>query len=305
VNVPTSNPILYGLHDQGGADYMLQHGYRGVALVHVLVGEEPVQLDYRQYTKAGITVLLRVGWGYADGAGALPRPDHISKFERAAATTLNAAKGVTASCYGNEPNNPSEHPGWNAETGQPGLDYFKITPAYYLASYNRVWNKTLTTTMVAPAPLDPCFGPGSNNRTWWIDVLKGIKGADALFLHAKTQTNDPTEVTSNAKFADAPLQWQHLGCRQVGTALEVVPARFKNRPVYITELNPQRTAPDRLGWLYDNAAWVREAKSYLKQWNVGAGHQKINGAVFYRWADDDWRLSDKPAILNAIFEGDK
>jgi hypothetical protein len=133
-------------------------------------------------------------------------------------------------------------------------------------------------------------------------VLKGIKGADALFLHAKTQTNDSTEVTSNAKFADAPLQWQHLGCRQVGTALEVVPARFRTRPVYITELNPQRINAARLGWQPDNWDWIYEAKSYLAQWNFVKAHQRVNGAVFYRFDDaDPWRLSDKPAILNAIF----
>jgi hypothetical protein len=56
-----------------------------------------------------------------------------------------------------------------------------------------------------------------------------------------------------------------------------------------------------LGWQFDNAAWVREAKSYLAGWNAGAGHQQIDGVVFYRWADDDWRMSDKPMILNAIF----
>jgi hypothetical protein len=133
-----------------------------------------------------------------------------------------------------------------------------------------------------------------------VHILEGILGADALFLHAKTQTNDPAEVRSRARFGDHPLTWQYLHLRTVETSLAVVPSRFAGLPVFVTELNPQcvDTMGGRTGWLPQNGSWVHEALDFFRK------ERPVDGVVFYRFerAGDQapFGLEDKPALLEAI-----
>ena len=300
---PLAQPIVarVGLHDLGGAEWMLKNGRRGIALDHVSITDRPIALDYTRFTRAGIDIVLRVQYGYADGTGTLPPPDRLAKFEQAVIDTLKQATGVLCVQYGNEINNLAEHPGFNPTTGKPGPNYFALSPEYYVASYNRVWRALPAAVLMGPAALDPYYGPGSNNREWWAAILAGIDDADALFLHPKTQTNEPSEIESEARFADDPLRWQYLHYRTIETALEVVPGRLSNLPVILAEVNPQRT-PTGLGWLPNNTEWIRRAKAWVTQWNSRADHQAITGVVFYRFDDDDWRLRDKPVLLAEVFK---
>jgi hypothetical protein len=289
------------MHDQQSGEGMKQNGLRGVCLAHVTLRQEPLELDIRHLANAGITVLVRIGYGDADGTGTLPPLSKLDAFEKAVIETLKNAKGVEAAHYGNEMNNPSEHPGWDADLGKPGPNYFALTPGYYVGSYNRVWSALPQAVKMGPGPLDPYFGPGSNNRDWWRAILRDIKGAEAIFLHSKTQTNDHTEVRSTAKFTDDPLRWQYLHFRTIETGLADVPGRFKDLPVYITEANPQRTQ-NGLGWEADNAEWVTQSVAYLNAWNADVNHQPISGVVFYRWQDDHWALRNKGTILSRILQ---
>jgi hypothetical protein len=299
--------LLVGLHDREGGNWMKQTNLKGVCGVLVQVQDQPVQLDFSDLANAGITVLLRIGYGYADGTGTIAPPDKLAAFEDAVAQTLNNAQGMTAAHYCNEINNASEAPGWNPRVNAPGPNYFALTPTYYIESYNRVWFKIGTAVKLGPAPLDPYYGPpfpylaySSNNRDWWRAILQGIAGADALFLHSKTQDNNPVNIRSNAHFGGDPLTWQYLHFRTIETALAEVPDRFKTLPVYVTEANPQRLSSGQLGWEPGNAKWVGECVAYLQDWNSRVGTQVVTGAVFYRWSHDEWELDNKPLILNQI-----
>jgi hypothetical protein len=302
-----ATPLLIGLHDRAGAIWMRQNNLKGVCLVLVQVQDQPVPLDFSELANAGLTVLLRVGYGYADGTGTIPRPDRLAAFEDAVAQTLNDAKGVTATHYCNEINNGSEAPGWNPAMNAPGPDYFPLTPDYYIQSYNRLWYKIRSDVKLGPAPLDPYYGPpfpylaySSNNRDWWTAIMNGIAGADALFFHSKTQDNNPANIWSPARFGGEPLTWQYFHFRTIENGLNDVPNRFKTLPVYITEANPQVKINKKLGWEANNSAWITECVNYLQKWNAAIGTQPVNGAIFYRWAHDEWRLEDKPLILNQI-----
>jgi len=288
---PTPQHIVakMGLHDLSGADWMLKNGHAGIALDHVSITDRPVALDYTRFAAAGIDIVVRIQYGYADGTGTLPPPKHLAAFEAAVIATLKQAKGVLCVQYGNEINNRAE---WPAT--------FALSPDYYIASYNRIWRARPTSLLMGPAAIDPYYGPGSDNREWWTQILAGIDDADVLFLHPKTQTNDPAEIDSAAKFSDDPLRWQYLHLRTIETSLEVVPDRFSNLPVILSEVNPQRT-PGGLGWLPSNADWIKRARAWVTQWNAQPQHQAITGLVFYRFDDDDWRLRDKPALLAEIF----
>jgi hypothetical protein len=258
------------------------------------VQQQPIQLDFRHIHDAGIIVIARLNWGYADGTGTFPRPPQKQAFVDAVVDTMLAARGVDYFHVGNEPNNRQEWPGFG------GGDEFALTPEYVVEIYNDIWRRVDDQVKMGPPPVDPYFGPGSNNREWWTYILERIDGADALFLHSKTQTNDPNEVWSKAKFSDWPLEWQYLHLRTVETGLEVVPERFQELPVFVTELNPQYLdfPGGNIGWKSDNAEWVREAIRYFRE------EQPVTGVVFYRYerAGDQapFGLENKPIILEAI-----
>ncbi len=291
--IGTALPVQLGLHDIGGLEYMRSHGLKGCGLLLVSVQDQPAPwVNVQAYADAGIKVIARIGYGYADGSGTLPPPDRLAAFEAAVIKTIETSKGVAYWQYGNEINNIGEWP-----------SSFSITPQYYIDSYNRVWDAVNAMANLGPCAIDPYFGPNSNNRDWWTQILTGIKGAAALFLHPKTQSNDPAEIYSTAKFSNDPLTWQYLNFRTIETSLEVVSTRFKALPVYLSEVNPQRIAyPATFGWLADNSAWVSEARRYVSEWNAVATHQPITGIVFYRWADDVWRLADKPILLTEMLK---
>lgn len=238
----------------------------------------------------GIDVIIRVNYGYADGSGTLPPIRKLEDFERAVVATMRSAKGVSYFQYGNEINNPAEWP-----TGE------SLTPAGYVESYNRIWWALPVDVKIGPAPLDPYYGPGSDNGAWWQEIMTTIDGADVLFLHSKTQSNDPAEIESDVKFSDHPLRWQFLHFRTFESSLMAVPDRFKDLPVYITEANPQRLGINRFGWQSDNTEWIKRCKEWIEQWNSNQIHQPISGVVFYRWNDDDWKMHDKPQLLTEVF----
>jgi hypothetical protein len=307
-NVPKPvTKLLIGLHDREGAQWMKQRKIKGVCLVLVDVQDQPAPIDFSDLADAGLTVLLRIGYGYANGTGTLPPPDRLAAFEQAVIDTLKAAKGVTATTYGNEVNNGSEAPGWDADHNIAGPQYFPLTPDYYITSYNNVWNRIPVNVKMGPAPLDPYYGPqfgylgwSSDNGAWWRAILNGIAGADALFLHSKTQTNNVSEIRSDLKFGNDPLKWQYQHFRAIEPYLDVVPDKYKSLPVYITEANPQRKINNKNGWEDSSTLWITECVSYVKDWNAGIGHQPITGAVFYRWANDEWALNNKSVILDRI-----
>ena len=293
---PPPSRVLVGLHDRSGGEWMAAHGMTGCCLVHHAVQHQPIQIDCTPIQQAGITVICRLNWGYADGSGTLPRPEDRDSFISSVVETMLGARGVDYFHVGNEPNTRSEWPG-------VGSDHeFPLTPGYVTAIYNEIWQRVAGRVRMGPPPIDPYFGPGSNNRDWWLTILHDIAGADALFLHAKTQTNEPSEVWSRERFTHEPLTWQYLHLRTVETSLDMVPGRFRSLPVFVTELNPQclRTIGGTIGWLPDNSAWVHEALRYFRE------EQPVTGVVFYRYdlAGDQapFGLANKPDILNAILQ---
>jgi hypothetical protein len=124
----------------------------------------------------------------------------------------------------------------------------------------------------------------------------------AIVLHAKTQTNNPAECTSEEKFSDAPLIGRRLHLRTYLDQLGWIRDGLRHLPVFITEINPQRIDVNTLGWKADNAAWVKAAVAEIDRHNSSpAGLPRIGGLCFYRYdLADGWGLMNKPTILGEI-----
>jgi len=298
---PPPPSLLIGLHDEPGGHWMRNQGMRGVCLVPRAVQTQPTTINCLNLAHAGIKVLVRLNWGWADGTGTVPPPEHEDAWVDAIIATIAASrdKGVWGWIIGNEVNNPVEWPG-----GYPNPTYM-VSPAYYVRLYNRIWMGVQVNDLIAPVPLDPYnvvaqqFGQPADPRDWAQYIYAHIAGADFLALHTKTQGNDPAECWSDATFTDWPLIGRFLHLRTIEDQLGWVSARLRGKRVYVTEVNPQRRDADSLGWEPGNAEWVCQACAYLRT-------QPLAGAAFYRYqrAGDQapFGLDNKPVILAAIKE---
>ena len=288
---PRKITLELGLHNKDGADWMLNNKIEGWALILTEIGTTPQPIDATKYEDAGIKVLVRLNYHYHP-EGNLPAVGSADyeQFIDACAQTMNQSKGVWGFICGNETNNPAEFP-----NGQV------ITPEYYAQIYNRLWYSIPINVKMGVQAIDPYFGPNSDNRDYWQRILNNIDGADFLTVHPKTQDSNPDNVDSKAKFTNDPLRWQYLHLSSYQPLLDVVPARLQNLPVIATEVNPQRHNDGKtLGWQADKGAeWVQRAVQHFKNYNETAV-MPITGVIFYRFSVDDWRINNKPNILQAI-----
>lgn len=291
-----------GLHDEAGGHWLKQHSLRGWCLPAIGIGTNARQLDYRPLEDAGIRVIVRLNYGF-EPAGTLPDPDNQAEtdgFVAAVLQTMALSEGVSGYVLGNEPNNPAEFP-----NKKP------ISAAHYVKVYNRVWKAKPAKAKLAPAAIDPYFGPfppagtlpyEPNNLVWWKTMLAGIIDADFFTIHCKTQDSNPDNIVSDLKFGDDPLKWQFQHVRSYEPLLAAIPNRLRPRAVHATEVNPQRhNDMATLGWQPDQGpTWVKKAVAHFQDWNAKTSDLQVNSVIFYRFDGDPWALEGKKSILDAI-----
>lgn len=286
--------VAFGMHNEDGADWMRHNGMTGWALHAIGLGTNSAPQDMTRFAQAGIKMLIRLNYGFHP-QGNLPREDSpdYGRFLDACVVTMQQSQGVWGFIFGNETNNPQEFPG--------GVNGTPISPEMYARAYNFVWQRKPAGVRLGVQAVDPYFGPGSDNRAYWVRCLNNILGADFLTVHPKTQDSLPENVDSEVKFSDDPLRWQFLHLKAYRPLLDVVPERFWSLPVIATEVNPQRHNDNTtLGWQPDQGpAWVQRSAAHFQVYNEHA-LMPINGVIYYRYSADEWALHDKPNILEAI-----
>jgi len=279
--IEQSKPLFVGYHD-GGSPF---------ALIHCQVQRKVTSVDCEPQN------IVRLNWGYANGTGTLPPPEHADAWVKAVVETVKNSPPALLWHFGNEINNPSEWPG-----SYPNPTTI-ITPQYYVALYNAIAEQ-LPSYPIAPAPLDPYnvvaqeFGQPGDPRDWAEYIYQHITRCDGICIHAKTQTNDPAEIISFAKFTHAPLVGRYLHLRTITDQLSWIP-RFKDKPVYITELNPQFRVQDvEGGWYAENTRWIHDSHTFISTYS------EIRGIIYYRYdiAGDqaNYGLRQFPALIDAI-----
>ena len=136
------SPYLYGLHDPGGEQHMIEMGTPGWVLVTEAIGFNPENKRGRDYThlshyNLGVMVRLNAGYG---GVGTIPFEKYYASFAKRCANFVAASAGAHIWIIGNEPNHPIEWPGanWDWNTAQPISPEDigeKITPERYAKAY--------------------------------------------------------------------------------------------------------------------------------------------------------------------------
>ena len=125
-----------------------------------------------------------------------------------------------------------------------------------------------------------------------------IDDLDGIALHTYTQWLDANLITSLQTFADAPFiphtpDESYFHFQAYRTFAEAIPAKWRDRPIYITEANHWRRAtqykePAQMGWLDENRGWVRAAYAEIERWNRTPYAQQIHCLLLYRWTGDEW-----------------
>ena len=318
------SPYLYGLHDPGGEQIMLEGGAPGWVLVTVAIGHNPNDngpgddarfwANYRPLSDRDLGVIVRLNNAYSPG-GTLPFEQEYDNFARRCANFVRISQGCHLWQIGNETNHPIEWPGaewnWNVAPPRPvspDKEGEKITPQRYAAAYRKVRNaiKALPgraddqVLVAAPAPWNNLTNYPENPHGDWVqylaDILRliGAGNCDGITIHSYTHGDDPALVTSDAKVGDGRFATRFWNFRAYQDFMRAIPESMRRLPVYLTESNQGDNA-----WADRNSGWVREAYKEIDRWN-DSGAQQIRALILYRYprvGNDRWWIEGKNGVI--------
>ncbi|HRU93764.1 MAG TPA: SH3 domain-containing protein [Anaerolineae bacterium] len=298
-------------------------GKRGWILFTQAIGSNPAMgfnEELRQrlwdWSRAGYGVIVRLNHSYYP-SGTLPDSPLYDAFAATCARWVElylkhdeepASRYTWILQIGNEPNNPSEHP------GDVGVIRENITPQLYARAFNKVYaavKRVLPQAYVAPAAIDPYNSTPMQlvNRRYrpleyFQELLDAIPALDAFILHAYTHGPSVSAITSLTSFADFMTD-HYFDFQTYRQFMERIPARWKQVPVIIGETNhlcrapgaPGCEDPAQQGWINANINWVRAVYQEIHRWNSIPYIQQIHGVLLYRWSGDQWELHNKDQIL--------
>ena len=316
---------IFGIHaaDYGTpADfrYLFQpKGKQGWVLFTEAIGDNPAGIgehDYSSWSEGGFGVIVRLNNGY-EPAGTLPVHSRYGDFAATCARYVERSKGCHIWIIGNEQNNVREHPGG----GQNPIEH--ITPERYAEAFNlarRRIKEVQPEAIVVPGAVDPYntypwkrLG-GRRNRPleYFKTMLAHIEDLDGIALHTYTHWLDVNLITAKTVFLDEFLKpgtvLEHYYDFQAYRAFaEAIPARWRDRPIYITETNhwlalehkPRNQDEERrIGWVNVDRGWVQAAYAEINRWNQTPHAQQIHCLLLYRWTGDAWAIKDKRGVLD-------
>ncbi len=273
-----------------------------------------------EWVEQGYGVIVRLNNGY-EGGGTLPESGAYDGFAEAAARWCELylkRPGMEPGDYAwtiqiaNEQNNPREHPG--------GFEHPRehISPELYAQAFNKTYAKikaVLPNAIVCPGAIDPYnympwrkLGPGDppySPLQYYEKMLAQIDRLDGIILHAYLHGPDPKRVTSLERFGNGtgPLRDHYFDFRTYTVFMERIPAKWRDVPVYITEMNHICRASGAplcerdQGWENANTGVVRAMYQEIDRWNRQPYAQQIRCGLLYRWFGDQWAINDKGGVL--------
>jgi predicted flap endonuclease-1-like 5' DNA nuclease len=279
------------------------------------------------WASQGYGVIVRLNNGY-EPSGTLPRRQHYDGFAAAAARWVELylkRPELEPSAYtwtiqiGNEQNNPREHPGgWEHPQEH-------ITAEMYAEAFNETYARikdVLPNAIVCPGAVDPYnYMPMKllGDAHWrpldyFTTMLDQIDALDGVILHAYLHGPDPNRVTSLARFGggSGPLGDHYYDFQIYRLFMERIPSKWRDVPVYITEINhicrppaaPDCSDPGAMGWVdgssEEHKRIVPAIYEEINRWNRRPYAQQIRCGLLYRWTGDSWAIEDKPGILEAF-----
>ncbi|HEC33315.1 MAG TPA: hypothetical protein ENI37_01190 [Chloroflexi bacterium] len=253
-----------------------------------------------EWARGGYGIIIRLNYGYHT-AGTLPEPRYYEGF---AATCARYAelylkhpeedprKYTWIITIGNEQNNPRE---WPREGHPPE----PITCEQYARAFNlayRAIKAVLPNVRVVPGAVDPYNAELQRPLDYFVQMLAGIEELDGLALHTYTHGPDVNLITALRKFTDDPIKDHYYDFQAYRPFVEVIPSRWRDSPVYITETNHWTKKDGSLGWEDRNIGWVQAAYKEIHRWNSAPHAQQIHCLLLYRWQGDEWAIDIRDQV---------
>ncbi len=303
--MPKLPSYIFGLHDTGGENLMLDAGKPGWIVVAVKANEGGG--DFSGLANAGLGVIVRLNNGYGS-EGTIPPASQYDGFAQDCGNYVANSRGANIWIIGNETNLAGERPG-----NSGGNDGEVITPDKYAQCFAKCRAAIRNVPghaddWIAPAPPGPwnpqTTYPGNPAGDWvkyYQDILNQCLklGAPptALAMHTYSHGSGADTVGSEQKLG-APFQNYHFHFRAYRDFLSVVPPSLRALPVLITETQP--ADPD--WWQNRDTGWIQAAYAEINQWNATPGNQPILALCLFRWqkGEPNWSISDKGALQNAF-----
>lgn len=310
------SPFLYGFHDRGGQQIMLDLGVPGWVLVTEAIGSDPNATDgrnYRDLSEHGLGVIVRLNAGYLT-TGTLPAESAYANFARRCANFVRASAGAKIWIIGNEPNHPIEWPGgdwdFNADPPRPRSEDRRgepITPERYARCYRAVRDAIKAVPghaddqvlVAATAPWNALLTYPGNPTGDWIQyfsdtlTLIGAGNCDGITLHTYSHGTTPDLIRSEVRMGGS-FTHRRFHFRAYQDFLAAIPPNMRGLPIYITEANQ-----GDVEWRNENTGWVREAYQEINAWNR-ANTQQIRALILYRWEQvlrDRWGIQGKGGVI--------
>ncbi|MBX3014840.1 MAG: hypothetical protein KF832_25190 [Caldilineaceae bacterium] len=289
--------FIFGLHDAGGEQLLLDAGRPGWIVFTEELGTDPRDRrgrDYRPWADKGLGVIARLNHGYGP-AGTLPAGDQHEAFAQRCANWVAASPGCTHWIIGNEPNHPNEWPQGNPITPQRYAMYYTFCRDAIL---DLPGHETDTVLVAAVAPWCAKGSYAGNSEGDWIkyfeDVLRFVSICDGIALHTYTHGAHPSLISSESKMSNPTFAHRLLHFRAYREFMAAIPLAMRSLPVYITETNQGDH-----GWVDANTGWVQAAYAEINHWNQQPNTQKIHALCLYRWNNhDQWEMGNKPGVLD-------
>jgi hypothetical protein len=320
---PGESAYIYGVHDRYDRNMLQSAGVTGWVLFTHGIGTDYHGAGgdlktYYEWANDGFGVLARLNHGYGS-SGTIPKPQEYDDFARTCAKFVersidhsNPHGGCHIWIIGNEMNNPREYPGnHDGEGGDP------ITPENYADCFNRVYKAIKQVYRKIPGlgpadgavvmgAVDPYNAIAGCNGDWFTRALRKINALDGFALHAYTHGTDPKLITDRKlfgeehnppqRFPDKNLSWQYYNFYAYRTFMDLIPARWRDVPVFITETDQVQTE-----WANTDSGWVKNMYAEVDRWNSNPNHQRIYCALLFRWeAHDGWQIKDKRGVLEDL-----
>jgi len=266
------------------------------------------------WSDSGYGVIIRLNHDYEPG-GTLPVRAKYADFAQACARYVQNSRGCHIWIIGNEQNNVREHPGGARKPVE------HITPRMYAEAFNlarRRIKEVQPEAIVVPGSVDPYntypWEKLNNRRTrpldYYKEMLSYIDDLDGIALHTYTHWLDVGLITKRSVFQDVFLrpgtpQEHYYDFQAYRPFAEAIPAKWRDRPVYITESNhwlalehqPRNPEDEKkLGWVNKDAGWVQAAYAEINRWNSAPHAQQIQCLLLYRWTGDAWALEHRGEI---------
>lgn len=294
----TKPPWIYGLHDPGNWDTVFtQQQKTGWVLFHQVLGERRQEQppSYAAWADKGFGLLTRLVHAPFDlegkGEGSIPLPEAYDDFARRCAQFVRQSPSCAIWLIGNEMNMSWHWP--NRTEGRRRRRVAEpITPDLYAPCFNRVYRAIKAVqpeAWVIPSGLNPQMvgqDAGRDTLVWFREMIDRLEAVDGFDVHAYFSAGDEPPPTGKYTFDQF---------------LDAIPARWRDRPVFITEATPLEVWPEQ------SRGWMQAAYAEVDRWNRAVGHQKVYALLPYRWQgrwpdgrEDPWNLVNKPTYLEDL-----